>query len=62
VKHRGSTLADEQFVSLDGQPGEFQNFHQVYGREGQPCGQCRSPILRVVVNQRSTFYCEKCQN
>lgn len=62
IKHRGSTLDDEQFVDPDGKPGDYQKFHQVYGREGQPCHQCRSLILRVTVRGRSTFYCEKCQN
>jgi formamidopyrimidine-DNA glycosylase len=62
IKHHGSTLDDEQFVDPDGRPGDYQQYHQVYNKEGLPCGQCRSPILRVTVRQRSTFYCEKCQN
>ncbi len=62
IKHHGSTLDDEQFVDPDGKPGEYQKFHQVYNREGQPCGQCRAPIERVVSKQRSTFFCPKCQN
>ena len=62
IKHRGSTLVDEQFVDPDGKPGNYQQYHQVYGREGLACGQCRSLIKRVTVRQRSTFYCEKCQN
>jgi formamidopyrimidine-DNA glycosylase len=62
IKHRGSTLEDEQFVDPDGKPGEYQQFHQVYGREGELCYQCRTPIVRVIVRGRSTFYCEKCQN
>ena len=62
IKHHGSTLDDEQFVDPDGKAGEYQAFHQVYNREGQPCGQCRAPILRVVQRGRSTYYCEKCQN
>jgi formamidopyrimidine-DNA glycosylase len=62
IKHRGSTLADEQFVDPDGKPGEYQQYHKVYGREGQPCHQCRTPIERVQVRGRSTFFCPKCQN
>jgi formamidopyrimidine-DNA glycosylase len=62
IKHRGSTLADEQFIDPDGKPGEYQLSHQVYGREGLPCNQCRAPILRVLYKQRATFYCERCQN
>jgi formamidopyrimidine-DNA glycosylase len=62
IKHRGSTLSDEQFVDPDGRPGDYQQFHQVYGKEGEPCPQCRAPIQRETVRGRSTFYCEKCQN
>ncbi len=62
IKHHGSTLDDEQFVDPDGNPGEYQNFHRVYNREGLPCTQCRAPIQRVTVRQRSTFFCAKCQN
>ena len=62
IKHGGSTLADEQFVDPDGKPGTYQQFHQVYGREGLPCYQCRLPISRVTVRGRSTFFCEKCQS
>ncbi len=61
IKHRGSTLRDEQFVDPDGRAGEYQQFHQVYDREGQACPQCRQPIRRETVRGRSTFYCEKCQ-
>ena len=62
IKHSGSTLDDEQFVDPDGQPGTFQQYHQVYNREGLPCYQCRQPIKKVTVRGRSTYYCEKCQS
>ncbi len=61
IKYGGSTLADEQFVDPDGKPGTFQNYHQVYGREGQACLQCRRLIERTVVRGRATFYCPNCQ-
>jgi formamidopyrimidine-DNA glycosylase len=61
IKHEGSTLDDEQFVDPDGKPGNFQQFHQVYNREGQACFQCRQLIQRETVRGRSTYYCEKCQ-
>ncbi len=61
IKHGGSTLADEQFVNPDGKPGNYQEYHQVYNREGLPCYQCRQPIKRVTLRGRSTFFCEKCQ-
>ncbi|MBW4079076.1 MAG: bifunctional DNA-formamidopyrimidine glycosylase/DNA-(apurinic or apyrimidinic site) lyase [Acidobacteria bacterium] len=61
IKHGGSTLADEQFVNPDGKPGNYQEYHQVYNREGLPCYQCRQPIKRVTLRGRSTFFCDKCQ-
>jgi len=61
VKHRGSSLADEQYVDLFGRPGEFQRYHNVYAREGEACPRCRHPIVRERVSGRSTFYCSACQ-
>jgi formamidopyrimidine-DNA glycosylase len=61
VKHRGSSLADEQYVDLFGRPGEFQEYHNVYAREGEACPRCRHPIVRERVSGRSTFYCSACQ-
>ncbi|MHB2027753.1 MAG: bifunctional DNA-formamidopyrimidine glycosylase/DNA-(apurinic or apyrimidinic site) lyase [Acidimicrobiales bacterium] len=61
IKYGGSTLDDEQFVDPDAKPGTYQQFHQVYNREGLACFQCRQPIRRESVRGRSTYYCEKCQ-
>jgi formamidopyrimidine-DNA glycosylase len=61
VKHRGSSLADAQYVDLFGRPGEYQNFHSVYAREGQACPRCRHVVVRERVAGRSTFYCSACQ-
>jgi formamidopyrimidine-DNA glycosylase len=61
IKHRGSSLADEQYRDLFGEVGGFQAYHQVYDREGQPCVRCRNPIVREKVGGRSTFYCAHCQ-
>lgn len=41
--------------------GDFQNHFRVYDREGKPCPVCRTPIQRVVVGQRGTHLCPKCQ-
>lgn len=41
--------------------GEFQNYFQVYGRTGEKCPACRTPIEHIVVGQRSTHFCPKCQ-
>ena len=61
VKHRGSSLADQQYRDLFGQVGDFQSQHKVYDRDGQPCRRCRNPIVRVKTQGRSTFLCEQCQ-
>ncbi|MEZ5141355.1 MAG: bifunctional DNA-formamidopyrimidine glycosylase/DNA-(apurinic or apyrimidinic site) lyase [Acidimicrobiales bacterium] len=61
IKYGGSTLADEQYVDLNGKAGEYQEHHQVYDREKQACRRCRSPIVKAKFQNRSTFYCEQCQ-
>jgi formamidopyrimidine-DNA glycosylase len=61
IKHRGSSLADEQYRDLFGELGDFQGSHQVYDREGEPCRRCRNTIVRVKAGGRSTFFCEHCQ-
>ncbi len=44
-----------------GQPGRFATSLQVYGREGERCFVCRTPIKSKVLGQRSSFYCPSCQ-
>lgn len=41
--------------------GHFQNYFRVYGRAGEPCRRCGRPIRRIVVGQRSTCFCPRCQ-
>ncbi len=55
----GSTISD--YVDSDGEDGLFQFQHRVYGREGEPCLACRTPIKRLVIAGRSTHYCPQCQ-
>ncbi len=61
IKHRGSSLADEQYRDLFGEVGDYQRQHKVYGREGEPCPRCRHPVARIRTHGRSTFLCERCQ-
>ena len=61
VSHRGSSLRDAQYVDLFGAPGDYQNRHRVYGREGQPCPRCAEPVRRISLGGRSTFFCGTCQ-
>jgi len=55
----GSSVSN--YVDARGEPGFFQLQHRVYGREGQPCLTCKTPIKRVVIAGRSSHYCPKCQ-
>ena len=59
IRKNGTTIRD--FRRVDEHSGEFQSFLQVYGKAGQPCPRCRTPIRRIVQMQRSTFYCPRCQ-
>lgn len=55
----GTTLRD--FFGADGASGYFQQELFVYGRDGQPCRVCRSPIRHLVIGQRASCYCPRCQ-
>jgi formamidopyrimidine-DNA glycosylase len=59
IRLKGSSISD--YVDADGQRGTFQQQHQVYGHAGDPCPTCGTPIRRIVVGQRGTHYCPKCQ-
>ena len=59
IKAGGTTLQD--FAKVDGKPGYFTQELSVYGRENEYCYNCNGKIKRIVQNQRSTFYCPKCQ-
>jgi formamidopyrimidine-DNA glycosylase len=55
----GTTLRD--FVNSDGKPGYFTQSLLVYGRDGEPCGQCGDSLREIRMSQRSTVYCARCQ-
>ncbi len=55
----GSTLRD--YVRSDGDLGYFQHHFAVYGREGEPCVRCQTPISRLVQANRASYACETCQ-
>jgi formamidopyrimidine-DNA glycosylase len=62
IRFRGTTLDDEAYVDLFGKPGEFQNELKVYGRAGQPCRRCRTPIEAVKISGRNAYFCPQCQS
>ena len=55
----GSSLRD--FVASTGESGYFQLRCFVYGREGEPCRVCATPVRAIRQQQRATFYCPTCQ-
>ncbi len=60
VKFLGCSLSD--FVDTAGKQGDFQNWLQAYGKQGQVCGRCGGTFARVVVGGRGTSYCPGCQH
>ena len=59
IAQGGTSLKD--FTNAEGQSGYFQVKLQVYGKTGEPCPQCSTPIKQIKLGQRSTFYCPRCQ-
>jgi formamidopyrimidine-DNA glycosylase len=55
----GTTLRDH--INVDGAPGQNQRTVQAYGREGEPCYRCGTPMRRIRVGGRSSVFCPKCQ-
>jgi len=60
IQSGGTSISD--FVNVSGRSGYFQLELQTYGRQGKPCGCCDTPIQKITMAGRSTFFCPKCQN
>lgn len=59
IEHKGSSV--DQYVQLTGAPGDYVKFHKVYDRQEKPCSVCKTPIKRIVLAGRGTYFCPKCQ-
>ncbi|MBK8481651.1 MAG: bifunctional DNA-formamidopyrimidine glycosylase/DNA-(apurinic or apyrimidinic site) lyase [Proteobacteria bacterium] len=59
IAHCGTTFSD--FQDAHGVTGSYQHYLRVYRREGLPCLRCAGTVRRLVQQQRSTFYCARCQ-
>ncbi|MFC4000626.1 bifunctional DNA-formamidopyrimidine glycosylase/DNA-(apurinic or apyrimidinic site) lyase [Prauserella oleivorans] len=57
----GGTSFDALYVNINGQSGYFDRSLNVYGREGEPCARCGTPIRRDPFMNRSSFSCPRCQ-
>lgn len=60
LENGGTSLRD--FVDADGAEGENADYLWVYGRTGEPCPRCQTPIRRTVLQGRATFFCPTCQS
>jgi len=58
---QGGTSFDALYVDINGRSGYFDRSLQVYGRDGQPCRRCRTPIRRDPFMNRSSYTCPRCQ-
>jgi formamidopyrimidine-DNA glycosylase len=59
IHAKGTTLRD--YRTADGQSGSFAFSLSAYGRDGEPCPRCGTPIDRIVFGNRSAFLCRSCQ-
>lgn len=59
IAHRGTTIAT--YVDGEGKRGDFAAMLLVYGRGGEECFSCGTPIKRVILGGRSTHFCPRCQ-
>ena len=60
IRRQGATLRD--YRRSDGSRGQMQNEFRVYGREGEPCERCGTPIAKTRAGGRGTWYCPACQS
>ncbi len=58
---QGGTSFDSLYVNVNGQSGYFDRSLHAYGREGEACDRCGTPIRRVEFMNRSSFFCPRCQ-
>jgi formamidopyrimidine-DNA glycosylase len=59
IRRQGATLRD--YARPDGRRGSMQDAFKVYGREGEPCERCGTPIEKTRAGGRGTWYCPSCQ-
>ena len=57
----GGTSFDALYVNVNGESGYFDRSLAVYGRRGEPCPRCGTPIRRAAFMNRSSFFCPLCQ-
>lgn len=58
---QGGTSFDALYVNVNGESGYFSRSLDAYGRAGEPCSRCGTPLSRAIVGGRSTHWCHRCQ-
>lgn len=59
IRYKGSSV--DNYVQLTGETGDYARFHKVYDRRGKPCLVCKTPIKRISLGGRGTYFCPRCQ-
>jgi formamidopyrimidine-DNA glycosylase len=59
IERQGASLSD--YARPNGESGAMQHEFRVYGRDGDPCERCRTPIAKIRVGGRGTHFCPRCQ-
>jgi formamidopyrimidine-DNA glycosylase len=59
--HQGGTSFDALYVNVNGESGYFDRSLHAYGRDGEPCDRCGTPLRRVAFMNRSSYFCPTCQ-
>ena len=61
LRRGGTSLADLAYLLPDGRAGDYLERLAVYGRAGEGCRRCRTPVERIVLRGRSAYFCPECQ-
>jgi formamidopyrimidine-DNA glycosylase len=59
LKYGGTSF--QSYTNADGEAGTNQEKLKVYGREGERCRRCQATVVRILVGQRSSHFCPRCQ-
>ena len=58
---QGGTSFDDLYINVNGESGFFEQSLTAYGQTDKPCPRCGTPIKRIIVGQRSSHFCPRCQ-
>ena len=58
---QGGTSFDDLYINVNGESGFFEQSLAAYGQSDRPCARCGTPIRRIIVGQRSSHFCPRCQ-